>query len=241
MKNRKILSLTVLLMLLSLTALWPFRYEIRLLYNLTIQSPSNVDEINKNSVWGLDISHYQGEVEWPKFNSFNIPDFVFIKATEGKTYKDEKYKDYKINFQNKGVPVGAYHFFTITSSGEDQAKEFIRFAGLKKGDLFPVLDFEIECEDSKEYVITQIKSYITTIENHYGVKPIIYCNYDLAVEYIPDINNMVIWAADYHFEPNCNYTFWQQTSEFRHSSFSTNVDFNTFNIEEYKLSNYIIR
>lgn len=40
-------------------------------------------------VRGVDVSHYQGEIDWEILSSQNV-DFAFIKATEGSTFTDDR-------------------------------------------------------------------------------------------------------------------------------------------------------
>lgn len=47
--------------------------------------------VSKNDVVGVDISHYQGDVDFEKMEKDNIK-FAFVKATEGTKYKDDMYK-----------------------------------------------------------------------------------------------------------------------------------------------------
>lgn len=43
-------------------------------------------------VRGVDVSHYQGEIDWTVLAGNGI-DFVFLKATEGSTYVDETFAE----------------------------------------------------------------------------------------------------------------------------------------------------
>ena len=43
-------------------------------------------------VQGVDVSHYQGEIDWGKFREQQV-DFAFIKATEGSSHTDEYFAD----------------------------------------------------------------------------------------------------------------------------------------------------
>ena len=44
-------------------------------------------EAEKYEIRGVDVSEYQGEIDWKTLSSQDI-DFAFIKATEGSSYKD---------------------------------------------------------------------------------------------------------------------------------------------------------
>lgn len=82
------------------------------------------------TVKGLDVSHYQNQVNWDKVsNKFK---FVFIKATEGKDYVDSTFADNWNSARENGFLVGAYHFFVTSSSGEKQAKNFINIVPVEK-------------------------------------------------------------------------------------------------------------
>lgn len=41
-------------------------------------------------LWGVDVSHYQGEIDWKQIENQGI-DFAFIKATEGSSHQDERF------------------------------------------------------------------------------------------------------------------------------------------------------
>ena len=71
-------------------------------------------------VQGIDVSTYQGTIDWPVLASNDLT-FAFIKATEGSSLQDEKFK---YNWENAGkthLKVGAYHFFSYETSGATQA------------------------------------------------------------------------------------------------------------------------
>ena len=45
---------------------------------------------DRYEVRGVDVSHYQGDIDWEKMAAENI-DFAYIKATEGSRYVDERF------------------------------------------------------------------------------------------------------------------------------------------------------
>ena len=79
---------------------------------------------DKYDIHGIDVSSYQGEIDWNVLSSQDIS-FVFIKATEGSSFVD---KCFSYNFEEAkktSLSVGAYHFFSYDSTGEKQAENFI--------------------------------------------------------------------------------------------------------------------
>lgn len=46
----------------------------------------------KYQVKGLDVSHYQGKIDWQKVREEKDYRFVYIKATEGENFVDERFR-----------------------------------------------------------------------------------------------------------------------------------------------------
>lgn len=64
-------------------------------------------------VQGVDVSHYQGKIDWEKFREQQVV-FAFIKATEGSSHTDEYFADNWENAKTAGIVAGAYHFLVLT-------------------------------------------------------------------------------------------------------------------------------
>lgn len=86
---------------------------------LHINNPSK----KKYPIRGVDVSHYQGEVDWDRLKEENIQ-FAYIKATEGSKHKDEQFDKNWSDAQCVDLRIGAYHFFSLDSPGADQAENF---------------------------------------------------------------------------------------------------------------------
>lgn len=182
--------------------------------------------------YGIDISRYQTDIEWDKIkvltdaqgrstNSVNqakdIRDvsYVFIKATEGNSFKDKYFKKHWRNAKKSGIRRGAYHFFRSSKDAETQARHFIRTVGeLSADDLPPVLDIEtIHKGCSYKTLNDKALTWLKTVENHYGRKPIVYSS----ASFINDIlckeikENYPIWVAHYGAPaPRCaRWHIWQ--------------------------------
>src|ERR1044072_249179 len=57
---------------------------------------------------GIDVSHWQGSINWGSVAGSNR--FVYMKATEGTTYRDPNFNSYYTGSYNAGMIRGAYHF-----------------------------------------------------------------------------------------------------------------------------------
>lgn len=78
---------------------------------------------------GLDVSHYQGAVDWTAAAA-NGATFAYMKATEGTTYTDPQFGANYTGSANAGLLRGAYHFaLPDSSSGAAQATFFLANGG----------------------------------------------------------------------------------------------------------------
>lgn len=96
---------------------------------------------SQNSPKGIDVSHHQGDINWNKVAKEPIG-FVYIKATEGETYVDSKFKKNIVGAKKVGLPVGVYHYFRMTSGAHKQFKNFYNTVKKYKIDLIPMVDVE---------------------------------------------------------------------------------------------------
>lgn len=60
-------------------------------------------------VHGIDLSHYQGNVFWETVGDNTKMAYVYLKATEGGTNVDSKYKQNIDLAHRYGLKVGSYH------------------------------------------------------------------------------------------------------------------------------------
>lgn len=200
---------------------WIYKVEIKH-YLIKQYKAYHQNKIIKNTnpedyYWGIDLSHHQKNVNWEILVSENKPDFIFLKATEGSTHTDTRYKTYKKKAEALDLTVGAYHFFSYSSPGKQQAEHFIKTAALSKGNLIPVLDVEFTRNKTgtREQIVNEIKAFCNAIYDYYGVYPIIYCACDYRKKYLNDsfFNDFTFWISDLWRKPTCSYTIWQYTDQ----------------------------
>lgn len=183
-----------------------------------------------HAIWGLDISHHQGRINWEQLAA-KQPDFIYFKATEGSTHSDANYQDNRAQARKHDIVSGAYHFFSYTSPGIRQALHFIRTAKLRKGDLPPVLDVEwIRPMPSISAVVREVTTFLTTVEKEIGVRPMIYTDCMLYNQYLKNglPKTYQRWIASYQSRPACDCLFWQKTNSYRIPGIQGSVDYNVF-------------
>lgn len=193
---------------------------------------------NNFSVHGIDVSKYQQVIDWNSVKNMEVDDvrisFAFIKATEGNINEDRYFKRNWKRTKMANVTRGAYHFFIATKSGKTQAENFIKSVELEAGDLPPVLDVEQAYGVPITLLQTRVKEWLTTVENFYGVRPIIYTNVEFYKRYLDEeFDEYPLWVAHYvnKGKPRIyrDWHFWQYSETGRVNGILSKVDFNVFN------------
>ena len=150
---------------------------------------------------------------------------------------------HKRNLEKHDILHGAYHFWSFRTNGTQQAKRFIKYANLKKGNLAPVVDVEYSRRrlPSKRKVVRELKRFCRVIEKRYGVKPIIYTQPRLYAKYLKDdFKDYPIWFADYSNRPKGNWAIWQHTSRARLYGIRGRVDKNIMKTDKELLKQLVM-
>jgi lysozyme len=189
-------------------------------------------------IHGIDVSKYQQRIDWESVKEMKVEDvwisFAFIKATEGNNNKDVFFKRNWKHCKDVMLSRGAYHFFIGTKSGKTQAENFIKHVELESGDLPPVLDVEQSNGVPGDKLRQRVKEWLITVENHYGIRPIIYTNVDFYKFYLKDeFDDYPLWVAHYLQKERPRiyrkWHFWQYSELGRVNGIASKVDFNVFN------------
>lgn len=203
-----------------------------------VKKRNSFEESFKYIVKGIDLSHHNPILKWEEVAKQGVA-FAYIKASEGISHSDRNYiYNYELAKKNN-VRIGAYHFFSFNSLGEEQAKHFIKTASLSSGDLYPAIDVEhspsnVYSKDSsfRKNIIDELIKLENKLFNYYGIHPIIYTNTDCYNLYIKDnFPFNFIWISSINKEPSdkiSNWIIWQFTHKGELNGLSENVDLNYF-------------
>ncbi|MEO0788927.1 MAG: GH25 family lysozyme [Bacteroidota bacterium] len=139
--------------------------------------------------YGIDISHHQTQIDWQRLVSDSIEhgkvEFALIRATYG-TKADELFGEYWSDAKEAGIIRGAYMYYRFKEDPVAQANYFIKQLGsLEPGDLIPIVDVESNNSNSatdtsplsRDELRSKLHQLLDILEDHYGVKPMIYTNY----------------------------------------------------------------
>src|SRR5690349_93936 len=91
--------------------------------------------------YGIDVSNHQGTVDWEDVASDGVSS-AYLKATEGDDFVDKRFAENWSGAASAGIARGAYHFFTLCSSGAAQAANFLRVLPTDGQALPPAVDLE---------------------------------------------------------------------------------------------------
>jgi GH25 family lysozyme M1 (1,4-beta-N-acetylmuramidase) len=118
---------------------------------------------------GIDVHGAKGVIKWPQVRAAGF-EFAFLKATEGRTFDDERFAFNRRAAKAAGLAVGAYHFARPdNNTAAAEAAHFLRICQVESGDLLPVLDWE-HPPATADWAL----QFLRGVENAIGAPPIFY-------------------------------------------------------------------
>lgn len=191
-------------------------------------------------VRGVDVSAYQGRIDWPALASQNVR-FAFIKATEGSSDQDSQFQRNWSAARGTHLLVGAYHFFSFDSAGSTQAKNVVNTVPAAAGTLPVTVDLElygryVEHPPSRERVRGILDPLLAALKAHYGAPAIIYATRDTYDRYLRGgYAENPLWIRSVAVPPSLpggrDWTFWQYSSRERLHGYAGDeqyIDMNAF-------------
>ena len=180
-------------------------------------------------VRGVDVSEYQGEIDWERLAGQDVQ-FAFIRATEGSGYTDACFAANWSGVAETDILAGAYHFFSFDSGAATQAANFMAAVPNDAPMLPPVVDVELYGKHKinppdAETVRRELNEMLTLLEEHYGVKPILYATKSSYSRYLSGhYEEHPIWIREVFFTPglkdNKQWAFWQYSDKGRLHGYS---------------------
>jgi lysozyme len=178
------------------------------------------------SVHGIDVSKYQGYIDWMAVRDAGV-EFAFIKATEGGDNVDPMFQRNWEGAKAAGIPRGAYHFVYWCRPPHEEIGHFESVAPAEPDALPPVLDVEATptsrtCKRKlyREEVLEDMRQMLVEMERYYGKKPIIYTSVDFyqAILHSNALSEYPIWVRSTKYHPavrygNRRWHFWQYRSD----------------------------
>ena len=202
---------------------------------------------------GIDVSQYNGNIDWTSARYSGMVEFAFIRlgfrgyAPLGKLVTDTKFVNNATASIKNGITTGIYFFSQATSYEEGKSEaEYVKnvlalnpfiASNLK----LPIaLDVEYSTEPShngradnisREARTEAIRGFVETMEK-YGLSSVIYINKDFLFNKVDTnkISNYEIWLAHWTYDYNnksdytAPYKYWQYSNKGNVSGITGSVD-----------------
>lgn len=178
---------------------------------------------------GIDVSKFQGNINWTKVAKDSTVKFVYIKASEGTSIQDPYYKSNLTNARKAGLLAGSYHLYSSKTTATQQFANFKKRVKKSEQDLIPVLD--IEGHHVNRLNMKRVDKLLELMEAEYGVKPMIYTSEKLYRTHLrgKKYSKYHIFIANYRGYPRARFTLWQYTETGHISGVNGYVDISKFN------------
>lgn len=179
---------------------------------------------------GIDVSHYQGLVDWASVASDGVR-FAYAKATEGDSYVDKQFGNNLRGTTTNGIRVGAYHVFSMDDDPTAQVKHFLSVASIRSGMLPPAIDIEKASSSDDDLFRKRVQAWLMAFSRETGCIPMIYVStstWENHVEHaVADIPHL-LWIShptDGKRPPDIkDWQLWQHSFSGKVKGVSGNVD-----------------
>ncbi|MGO9707843.1 MAG: glycoside hydrolase family 25 protein [Polyangiaceae bacterium] len=190
-----------------------------------------------STVNGVDVSTYQGSVDWTSVHAAGI-DFAFTRVSDGTTTPDDTFATNWAGIKAAGMVRGAYQYFRASEDPTAQADLVASSEGtLGSGDLSPVADVETLDGESGATLVANLATWVTEIKSKTGRTPMIYASPGFWDD-LPSTSQFaseLSWVANWDVScpdtstPWTTWTFWQNADNGSVSGISGAVDTDVFN------------
>lgn len=158
----------------------------------------------------IDVSNNNSTPDFVKAKREGV-EAVYLKVSEGRTFRDQKYRQYRDLAKKQGLKVGGYHFGHPSNDPKAEARFFLSLLELESSDLLPCLDLEVTDGRSAKQVRQWAKTFLSEIRGTIHASPVIYSGWyfmqDNGLSSLPGPK----WVASYGKEPGIRWDAWQYT------------------------------
>lgn len=159
-----------------------------------------ITPIEEPTLQGIDVSNWQGYIDYRAVKRSGI-DVVYMKASQGTTFKDPYFESNYANAKANGLKVGFYHFLVATNVTEAQreAEFFTSVIAGKIPDCKLVMDYE-QFSGASVVTINEIaQAFLQKVQQLTGKQVIIYSNlYDTQTVFSKELARQYqLWLAYY--------------------------------------------
>jgi lysozyme len=198
--------------------------------------PANPDRA-RYPLWGIDVSHHQGAIDWATVAQEPNLVFAYLKASEGGDWRDPRFAENLQQARAAGLKVGAYHFFTFCRAPLEQAANFLEVAPRDSAALPPAVDVEFggNCgaRPTPEKLRRDLGIFVDAVAKALERRPIVYLTPEAHAGFFDSGEvGHPFWIRSLWGEPVPGWTFWQFANRARVRGIRTAVDLNAFHADE---------
>ncbi len=181
--------------------------------------------------YGIDVSHHQGDIDWPAVADDGI-EFAYLKASEGGEFTDASFDTNWRVAGEVGLDRGAYHFFTLCRPGREQARHFLSVAPPDPDALPPAVDLELAGNCSRrpppDDVDAQLRAFVEIVEAAWDRHVVVYVRDDWEGRYpVHDELDRPLWHFRFLRRPDVDgWVIWQVHGVAHVDGISGGVDLN---------------
>jgi len=190
-----------------------------------------VADLIDKTLRGVDVSTYQGNVDWRAVSSDGIR-FAMIKATQGRSvsnpnlrnFADSRFSDNVIEATDNGIVCGAYHYLTAMNEAEAVQEAEVLLSAITPYRAKLVLGAAVDVEDSR---LPRDRNQLTAIVRAFcrrmqqtGIPIMVYTNPDFLQNRMRNLTEYGLWLAlwrDKEYPPTTeqypNLRIWQWGTE----------------------------
>ncbi len=167
---------------------------------------------------GIDVSRYQGVINWDQVAGSGEISYAYLKATEGASLVDVTYERNLREARRVGLSVGSYHFYRPNIDWRTQFENLTAAVRAGEQDLVPIIDIETRGRVSHEKFIRDLEKFVNAVTRHYGKKPLLYTFQNFYNKhlcgYFPDHHWMIARYQDDAptLHDGKDYIIWQYTA-----------------------------
>jgi lysozyme len=160
------------------------------------------------------VSAHQGRIDWGAVAGDDIA-FAYVKASEGADFTDRRFTENWIGAQRARLRRGAYHFYSLCSPGEAQARHFLAVAAPDRTALPPAVDLELagNCRSRPpaEVLLRELRAFLALVETAWDDRVLLYLGDDFDREYrIREHIDRALWQPRFLRRPEVDgWAIWQ--------------------------------
>lgn len=199
-------------------------------------SKSNPHIVTSTTIRGIDVSSYQGNIDWKQVKESGIQ-FAILRSTLKSGKPDSKFIEYIKGCDDNKIDVSVYKYSYALTENQAiaEANTVISLLNGRKCKIWLDLEDKSQLPLGKTGISKIANAFIKTCENK-GYSVGIYCNLDWIKNYIDDsLKKYDLWIARYgknsgqleeKYKPNVNEKIWQYSSRGKIPGINGDVDLN---------------